>query len=52
MRYWLDDQLAGIFDVKVRPSAETADQIYDQIAAVWTRRSSSRGHCMRSSRSR
>ena len=33
VRYWLDDQLAGIFDVKVRPSAETADQIYDQIAS-------------------
>ena len=32
VRYWLDDQLAGIFGVKVRPSAETADQIYDQIA--------------------
>ena len=33
VRYWLDDQLAGIFGVKVRPSAETADQIYDQIAS-------------------
>src|SRR4029453_17007648 len=32
VRYWLDDQLAGIFGVTVRPSAETADQIYDQIA--------------------
>ena len=31
--YWLDDQLAGIFGVTVRPSAETADQIYDQIAS-------------------
>ena len=29
----LDDQLGGIFGVKVRPSAETADQIYDQIAS-------------------
>jgi glucuronate isomerase len=33
VRYWLDDQLGGIFGVKVRPSAETADQIYDQIAS-------------------
>jgi len=32
VRFWLDAQLAGIFGVKVRPSAETADQIYDQIA--------------------
>lgn len=33
MRYWLVDQLVGIFGVDVRPSAETADQIYDTIAA-------------------
>jgi glucuronate isomerase len=33
VRYWLDDQLAGIFGIKVRPSAETADQIYDEIAS-------------------
>jgi len=33
VRYWLDDQLSGIFGVNVRPSAETADQIYDQIAS-------------------
>jgi glucuronate isomerase len=33
VRYWLDDQLVGIFGVNVRPSAETADQIYDQIAS-------------------
>lgn len=32
VRYWFDSQLADIFGVKVRPSAETADQIYDQIA--------------------
>lgn len=32
VRYWFDEQLAGIFGVKVRPSAETADTIYDQIA--------------------
>ncbi|HEX5905497.1 MAG TPA: glucuronate isomerase, partial [Propionibacteriaceae bacterium] len=33
VRYWLDDQLSGIFGVRVRPSAETADEIYDQIAS-------------------
>lgn len=33
MRYWLVDQLVGIFGVDVRPSAATADTIYDTIAA-------------------
>lgn len=33
MRYWLTDQLVGIFGVHVRPSAATADAIYDTIAA-------------------
>ncbi|WP_159620572.1 glucuronate isomerase [Ruania rhizosphaerae] len=33
VRYWLEEELAGIFGVTVRPSAETADAIYDQIAA-------------------
>lgn len=33
MRYWLVEQLVGIFGVTVRPSAETADAIYDTIAA-------------------
>ena len=32
MRYWLDSELADIFDVTVRPSAGTADAIYDQVA--------------------
>jgi glucuronate isomerase len=32
VRYWFDAQLAEIFGVTVRPSAGTADQIYDQIA--------------------
>ena len=32
VRLWFDTQLAEIFGVTVRPSAETADQIYDQIA--------------------
>jgi glucuronate isomerase len=32
VRFWLEAELAGIFDVSVRPSAETADAIYDQVA--------------------
>ena len=32
MRFWLDAQLGEIFGVTERPSARTADQIYDQIA--------------------
>ena len=32
VRFWLDAQLAEIFGVTERPSAETADQIYDRIA--------------------
>ena len=32
VRFWFDAQLADIFGVTVRPSAETADRIYDQIA--------------------
>lgn len=31
-RYWLESELAEVFEVSVRPSAETADTIYDQIA--------------------
>ncbi len=33
MRYWMTDQLVGVFGVTQRPSAETADQIYDTIQA-------------------
>jgi glucuronate isomerase len=33
VRYWLQSELAGIFGVSERPSAQTADSIYDQIAA-------------------
>jgi len=33
VRLWFDSQLADIFGVSVRPSKETADEIYDQIAA-------------------
>ncbi|HET9872262.1 MAG TPA: glucuronate isomerase [Propionibacteriaceae bacterium] len=36
VRFWFDAQLREIFGVKVRPSAETADQIYDQIAECLT----------------
>jgi len=32
MRYWLDAELGEIFGVSVRPSAATADRIYDQLA--------------------
>jgi glucuronate isomerase len=31
VRLWFDTQLGEVFDVKVQPTAETADQIYDQI---------------------
>jgi glucuronate isomerase len=31
-RYWLESEFAEIFDVAVRPSAGTADGIYDQVA--------------------
>jgi glucuronate isomerase len=37
MRYWLDAELGEIFDVSVRPSAATADRIYDQVAERLTR---------------
>ena len=33
VRLWFDTQLADIFGVSVRPSPQTADEIYDQIAA-------------------
>jgi glucuronate isomerase len=32
MRYWLDAELGDIFGVSVRPSAATADRIYDEVA--------------------
>jgi glucuronate isomerase len=31
-RYWLESALAGVFDVTVRPSAATADDVYDRVA--------------------
>jgi glucuronate isomerase len=33
VRFWLESELAEIFDVTERPSAATADSTYDQIAA-------------------
>ncbi|MBK5247991.1 MAG: glucuronate isomerase [Actinomycetales bacterium] len=33
VRYWLEDELVSIFGVDVRPSVESADHIYDTIAA-------------------
>ena len=32
-RYWLESELSDIFGVTVRPATDTADTIYDQIAA-------------------
>jgi glucuronate isomerase len=32
VRYWLESAFADIFDVTVRPSAETADDLYDRIS--------------------
>ncbi|MCL1800661.1 MAG: glucuronate isomerase, partial [Promicromonosporaceae bacterium] len=32
-RFWMEHVLHDVFGVKVRPSAETADEIYDQIEA-------------------
>ncbi|HEY0812906.1 MAG TPA: glucuronate isomerase [Pseudonocardia sp.] len=36
-RYWMESELGEIFDVSTRPSAATADEIYDQIAATLQR---------------
>jgi glucuronate isomerase len=36
-RFWLESELAEIFAVTVRPSAATADAIYDQIADILRR---------------
>ncbi len=32
VRFWLEAELAELFDVRLRPSAETADTLYDQVA--------------------
>jgi glucuronate isomerase len=31
-RYWLESELAEIFEISLRPSVQTADAIYDQVA--------------------
>lgn len=31
VKYWMENELYDYFDVRVRPSAETADEIYDKI---------------------
>ena len=36
-RFWLESELADIFGVTVRPSAATADAIYDQVAETLRR---------------
>jgi glucuronate isomerase len=36
VRYWLESELAEIFGITVRPSAESADAIYDHIAECLT----------------
>jgi glucuronate isomerase len=33
VRYWFDTELAEIFDVRERPTADNADDLYDHIAA-------------------
>ena len=34
VRFWLEAELAGIFGVTARPSKQTADAIYDQVAEL------------------
>lgn len=34
VRYWLEEQLAGIFAIEATPSAENADELYDIIGAL------------------
>ncbi|MCZ2840166.1 glucuronate isomerase [Modestobacter sp. VKM Ac-2985] len=36
-RYWLESELAEVFDVTVHPSVATADSIYDQVAERLTK---------------
>lgn len=37
VQFWFESSFAEVFGVTLRPSAETADQIYDQIAECLTR---------------
>lgn len=34
MKYWFEAQMADVFEIDIRPSAETADEIYDRIDAL------------------
>jgi glucuronate isomerase len=36
-RFWLESELSDIFGVTVRPSAATADEVYDQVAEALAR---------------
>ncbi|MFY9263525.1 MAG: glucuronate isomerase [Actinomycetaceae bacterium] len=36
VKYWMENELYRFFDIRVRPSAETADEIYDAIAEKLT----------------
>jgi glucuronate isomerase len=37
VRYWLESELVEIFDVTLRPSSDTADDIYDQVTERLTK---------------
>ena len=52
MRFWLEAELGDIFDVAVRPSQKTPDEIYDQIADRLTRPSTGPARCSSGSGSR
>ena len=52
VRYWLESQLVDLFGVTVRPSARTADTIYDQIAACLREDAFGRGRSTAASVSR
>lgn len=34
MKYWFEAEMKDVFDIDIRPSAETADEIYDRIDAL------------------
>ena len=45
VRYWFDSELAEIFGVRERPSADNADALYDQIAGQLAGPDTGRGRC-------
>jgi glucuronate isomerase len=51
-RYWLEHELVEVFGVDLVPSAETADAIYDQIAACVADPAFRHAHCSTASTSR